>query len=238
MNSSITLCLAANDGDSELVEQLIESGADVNAHNPLMGAARKGHESVVSILLANGAVVDKTFPCGFTALMLAAMNGHNSAVVALLAGGAIVDKHDNRGITALMRATLNGHESVVATLLDYNADVNKTNKNGWSPLLYASQESRETIVRLLHSRADIDTTVRNKNGKDCLDVASTEAIKQLIVERRFQKEKERLINIGLAFASKQFPTLVLVHIYEQSIYFPESKIQLFECWEILKVLKH
>jgi hypothetical protein len=108
---------------------------------------------------------------------------------------------------------------------------------GWSPLIRASRNGRESVVRLLLSRNNIDTTLRKRDGKDCLDLAKTDTIKQLIIDHRFSKEKEQLINIGLAFASKQLPLLLLFNIYEQAVVFDDQKLTMFHCWEILKLLK-
>ena len=103
--------------------------------------------------------------------------------------------------------------------------------------MHASKLGRKSIVRLLLSRDGIDTTLRDKRGLDCLDLALTDEIKQLINNHRSSKEKQRLIDIGLAFASKQLPLLLLFNIYKQTAVFDDQQLTMYHCWEILKQLK-
>ena len=232
---------AANEGDEESVRRLISEGVDVNGSyrdcTALMRASKNGHESVVAILLENGAVVDEANASGWTALMYAARRNRVEIVKLLLNNGADVDKADYAGYTALSLASLSGHTATAAVLLDHNADINKVNQYGWSPLMNASYEGHESVVRLLLSRNDIDTTLRNDDGKDCLNQAKTDTIKQLIINHRSSKEKQRLIDIGLAFADMQLPLLLLVNVYEHTVLFDDQKLSMFHCWEILKLLK-
>ena len=242
MSSVKKLLDAAEEGDEESVRRLISEGVDVNEADDdgwtaLMGASSEGHEGVVSILLENGAVVDQADDNGWTALMCAARRNQVEVVKLLLNNGANVDKATNTGSTALWLASQLGCAAAVAVLLEHNADINKVTNAGWSPLMWASRCAQEPVVRLLLARDDIDTTLRDKHGKDCLDHATTDEIKQLIINHRFSKEKQRLIDIGIAFASKQLPLLLLFNIYEQTVVFDDQQLSMFHCWEILKLLK-
>ena len=79
----ITLVPAGNspsDGRSDVVELLIERGADINAKNkegrtPLMEAAENRHEVVARILLSHGAEVNARDKSGKTALTRAVWSG-------------------------------------------------------------------------------------------------------------------------------------------------------------------
>ena len=124
---------------------------------------------------------------------------------------------------------------MASTPFAQNADINKKDRFGNSVLLWAAQNGHEPAVRLLLARVDIDTSLRNDDGEDCLDSARSKEIKQLIAAHRSTKEKQRLINIGLGFASKQLPLLLLVNIYEQTADF--DHLSMYQCWEILKLLK-
>ena len=233
------LFTAAGSGLLESVRELIEQGADVNGSHqfgwtPLINGSFSGHESIVSLLLEKGAEVDKAGNSGWTALLSSSQNGHLSV---LLARGADVDKTDAFGNPALHVAAGEGRKSVVSLLLDHSANVNSINRYKVSSLMHASQFGHEAVVRLLLSHPDIDTTFRDDHGKDCLDWANKQSIKQLIISHRQKKEKQMLINIGLAFADMQLPVLTLVHIYQESVIFPQQEIPRFQGWEILKLLK-
>jgi ankyrin repeat protein len=126
VGSRSLLTLAAWHGYEELV-RLLNQPNDDNM-TPLMVAARRGHEAVVSQLVAEDNVRTdlRGGPSGWTALTFAAHNGHEGIVRLLLARDtADVGK-------ALLFAAFRGHEAVVRLLLEQQ-DI--------------SVESREEAVR-------------------------------------------------------------------------------------------
>ena len=89
------LQLAAYLGKGDTVDFLLRSGADVNAiaKNPtgytaLTGAVARGHESIASTLLEQGANPNHRYEGGFTPLMEAAASGSVDVTKLLLAHGA------------------------------------------------------------------------------------------------------------------------------------------------------
>lgn len=89
---------AAESGLSpSIINILLSAGAVLDVldtstgFSPLHYAAQKGHESIVRILLDNGASVGMKATCGWTALHLAVQGGHDGVVSALLERGAEVD---------------------------------------------------------------------------------------------------------------------------------------------------
>ena len=80
---------AVDNGRQELVGRLIEKGADVNAGNPILRAARHGHLRVVRLLVEKGADVNvKVYGNGRTALGWAKSKDHQDIVKLLIAHGA------------------------------------------------------------------------------------------------------------------------------------------------------
>jgi hypothetical protein len=97
------LMLASLQGLTEVCEQLIAKGADVNKTGwaPLHYAATHGHLAVMTLLLDNHAYIDAASPNGTTPLMMAAHYGTPSAVKLLLEAGADPMLRNGQGLSAL-----------------------------------------------------------------------------------------------------------------------------------------
>ena len=89
-------------------------------HNvtPLYVAAQEGHTHVVMELIKAGADVNQANSEGFTPLYIAACNGHEGCVALLIQAGADVHKANKNGWTPMKIATNKKREKVV-TLLRY-----------------------------------------------------------------------------------------------------------------------
>lgn len=97
-NSGATpLIVAAEAGRLEVVEFLIESGANLNARNDhdysaLHWAAFHGHQGIVDLLLKNEADANIKDSTGSTPLILAISKGHRLIAADLIFHGAHIDK--------------------------------------------------------------------------------------------------------------------------------------------------
>ena len=105
------LHLAARSGHLEVVQYLVEQGADVGT---LHGAAHFGHLSIVKFLVAQGANVNAVN--NGTALHNAASSGNLAVVRYLVEQGADVNATNDWGGTARSLAEKEGHTEVVAYL--------------------------------------------------------------------------------------------------------------------------
>ena len=97
---------ASTVADASLTTELLDRGADPNAHDPFGRTAlgrpsRAGHAQTVAVLLA---------------LMTAVRRGHMETVRALLSGGANVNAATDSGSTARMLAEAAGHSDIVDVL--------------------------------------------------------------------------------------------------------------------------
>ena len=88
----------------------------------LILAARSGHTEIVQALLDKGADVNAKTKIGSTALIGASMNGHLEAAKALLAKSADVNAAMNNGTTALIAATRGGHADIRDLLMKAGAN--------------------------------------------------------------------------------------------------------------------
>jgi ankyrin repeat protein len=147
-------------------------------------AAARGHETVVRLLLENGAGVDVQNKYGATALHRAAAHGHETVVRLLLENGAGVGVWDKFGAMALHRAATNGHEMIVRLLLKNGVSVDVQDKFGTTALYWAAAHGHETVVRLLlKNGAGVD--FQYKGGETALRGAVTnghEAVGRLLLE--------------------------------------------------------
>jgi hypothetical protein len=150
----IALALAATDGDTEVMIELISSGARVDSASEdgvtaLIAASDHGHNICVQMLLEAGASANQVAHDGVTALLKAAQNGHADCVETLLAARASVDQACNTGATALFIASLMGHEACAGMLIAAGASVDKAANDGVTPLVIASHKGHEPCVQML-----------------------------------------------------------------------------------------
>ena len=156
---SHTLFSAAQAGDVELVNNLLEGGADLDAldeagETALMHAAHSGHLQVVQALLAAGAAPDFKSAQGWTALAKAAYNadtecGYPQVIAALHEAGADINARIFFGITPLMLAAGGGDASVVEWLINNGADVLAANDGGRTARLMANDKFYVDVINLL-----------------------------------------------------------------------------------------
>jgi ankyrin repeat protein len=121
LNGTTTLASYVWRDRSDVVDQLLERGADVNAQDndgdaPLHGAAQNGNVGIIDMLIDNGADVNLKNKQGGTPLMWAAVFGHEDAARRLIERGADPSLKDAEGLTARDWAIRNNRNSVVALL--------------------------------------------------------------------------------------------------------------------------
>ena len=143
------------------IKELVDAGADVNAHNewgltPVMLASQYNHcVAVLNALIAAGADINEAEPkYRSNALHLAANSSKNPKIIeALLAAGANIDARNYLGETALIMAVNSNAETKVTTqLIKSGADVNACDYQGHSVLEYARAAKRTYVINLLKEK--------------------------------------------------------------------------------------
>ena len=158
------LLLAIKNQSSEMVQLLLDHGAQVNPTadgetSALMLASHHGNSEIVKMLLEKGAKVNLHNKKKVSALILAVSEGNVEVTKELLErGGADVNLKGKGGSTALLRVlsaeddhvTLQTKADIVRLLLEYGANVRmQDNKKNNTPLRRAILTRSTQIVKLL-----------------------------------------------------------------------------------------
>uniref|UniRef100_A0A8H7N4M5 Uncharacterized protein n=1 Tax=Bionectria ochroleuca TaxID=29856 RepID=A0A8H7N4M5_BIOOC len=149
------LCRAASRGHLDMVELLLEIGADLSVpdrlknETPLWRAASAGHLAVTKLLLENGADLSVPSRSGETLLSGAASEGHLAVVELLLENGADLSIPNRSGETPVWRAASKGHPAVIKLLLENGADLSIPNRSGETPIWGAASKGHLAVVELL-----------------------------------------------------------------------------------------
>ncbi|OXB59233.1 hypothetical protein ASZ78_003375 [Callipepla squamata] len=186
-NHDTALTLACAGGHEELVQTLLERGANIEHRDkkgftPLILAATAGHVGVVEILLDNGADIEAqsertkdtplSLACsggrqetGLTPLMEAASGGYAEVGRVLLDKGADVNAPPvpSSRDTALTIAADKGHYKFCELLISRGAHIDVRNKKGNTPLWLAANGGHLDVVQLLvQAGADVDAADNRK----------------------------------------------------------------------------
>jgi len=148
------LMIALREPSPKVIDVLLESPkTDVNTLNasdesPLMLAAIKGNQELVTKLLARDAAVNKT---GWTPLHYAASSGQLTIIKVLLDKYAFIDAQSPNGTTPLMMAAMYGSTQGVELLLAEGADPLLKNQQGMTAADFAQRGQRPDAVALLNA---------------------------------------------------------------------------------------
>ncbi|MBZ8180126.1 ankyrin repeat domain-containing protein [Oscillatoria salina] len=156
------ICIATNRGYQEIVELLIEHGADINQGldeedgvNPLLAAAIEQHSELEAMYLELDAKIG---------IHYAALRGDVEKVISFIQQEQPLNSKRNRGMTPLHLAAMGGHGDVVELLLNNGADINFGAEVSDAPLHQAVRYDCRDIVELLIDRGaktDCDGLVGN-----------------------------------------------------------------------------
>ncbi|KAI9651417.1 MAG: hypothetical protein M1829_003023 [Trizodia sp. TS-e1964] len=153
---------------------------------PLVGAASNGFETVVQLLLDNGANIEASDKRGATALMVAASGGHRAVVQILLDKRANIEAGCRYGQTALIWAASKGHGAVVQILLDKGANIEASCKCGATALMGAALYGDGAMVKLL---LDKGANIEAKNKYRARQLTSSyKSVEQVILVREANSE--------------------------------------------------
>ena len=168
--------LAAKKGDITKIEDLLYSGAEINAKDDegwtaLMYASRfQANPDVTRLLLLKGADRGVKNNYGLTSLLLAAAYSENAEVLSALLESYSADSDEAREAFAYGISNYN-KPSVLQAFMDKHVAVNVP-YNGKTPLMVACQTNRNTkIIEWLLENGASKYQVDASNGKTAYDYA-------------------------------------------------------------------
>jgi ankyrin repeat protein len=137
----------------------------------LHDACGEGSVEVVQSLLDEGADVNQRDGDHATALDVASANGELEVAKLLIKYGADVNCRDKIGWTPLHHVSRGEHHDIAELLLDNGADINAKQQDLWTPLHFVSCNGNLGIVRLLLERG-ADIHARDIDGRTPYALAS------------------------------------------------------------------
>ena len=171
------LMAAVSENEYEIVDFLIEHGADVNQNingwSPLIEAADEGSLESMKLLLEAGADVNFFWSFGSpTAMTMAASEGHLECLKLLVKYGADINGI-KKSFPPLHTAAEEDKRDIIDYLISQNVKVNKKDMTGRTALMYAASEGNKYAVMML-VEAGADKSINDLRGHQAIDYAEDE----------------------------------------------------------------
>ena len=153
------LCRVCGDPEPiDIVEFLIENGADVNAKmsnngTALVRAVQNSRTDIVELLLVNGADADATTGDGGHVLFIAAKDGQKDIMKLLVAHGANVNARNHEGQTILFYDFVLKDNEFLKTILEKDIDINVRDSDGMTAVKLARNYNYDQAVKTLTAAA-------------------------------------------------------------------------------------
>ncbi|WP_433941981.1 ankyrin repeat domain-containing protein [Paenibacillus lautus] len=136
----------------------------------LIESAEQGNTEQVRQLLQSGANIDATDDQGRTAVMAATYRNHVDTVDALIQAGADINIRDHQLNNVFLYAGAEGMLDILRLAIDADADVTLTNRFGGTALIPASDRGHVEIVQELLTRTSVDVNhINNLNWTALLE---------------------------------------------------------------------
>lgn len=171
------LIIAVIYNDVELIEELIDSGADINFKNnfgdtALITALRcvNNKLEIIQELIAAGADANISNNEGSTALILSVPFEKKEIITGLIRAGANVNAKNHNGDSALISAVTFDRITILKELIKARADINIVDSKGHTALISAAKYGKVKIVQEL-IKVGADLEIKDNEGNMALKYA-------------------------------------------------------------------
>ena len=165
------LILAATKGQNDMVDQLLNQGADPSIKDQegggtaILRAINEGHISTMETMLMHNVDVHCLDDKDRGLLHGAAVGGHDEIVYLLLDKGLDPNARDKRGVTPLHDAARNGRFTTAQILLDNGATFWLKDSSGRTPWTVAWQNGQTSILKVLERKSPYKSTEQELSGQ-------------------------------------------------------------------------
>jgi uncharacterized protein len=167
-SGATALISAAWHGNEEIVNVLLQGGADVNlkdnaGYPAILRALQNKHDEIADALLSRPNLDLNAKGLNGTVLMSYVRGEQEGTVKKLLERGADPNLSDEDGDTALHGAAQRGNVNVLKMLLAAGANPNAKNKLGGTALMWAGVYGHEEVARVLIDHG-ADAALKDEDG--------------------------------------------------------------------------
>ncbi|HXW52471.1 MAG TPA: ankyrin repeat domain-containing protein, partial [Myxococcota bacterium] len=154
-NGSCPLHFAAEAGDVDLIDFLLEHGANIESEGmenvtPLYFACKNGHEKAAVRLIEWWGKFEPPWSYYHTPMTVACKYGHLNVVTRLIELGANIEAENGYGATALFVASEHGQQEILAYLIKSGANINNIRTYQQKTALdIALERQKENVVLFL-----------------------------------------------------------------------------------------
>jgi len=148
-NNYIEIVKALIAAGAKIEARTAKTDGNAGGATPLIMAAEKGNIDFINVLIEKHANVNAKNNAGWTPLMEAAVGGHIDVMQALIAKGADVNAKRDDGWTVLMEAAYGGSPDAVKVLIKAGANLRAKNEDGNNALYIARFIAPGSGVRLI-----------------------------------------------------------------------------------------
>mmetsp|Transcript_2786 Transcript_2786/g.10173 ORF Transcript_2786/g.10173 Transcript_2786/m.10173 type:complete len:355 (-) Transcript_2786:850-1914(-) len=177
-NGHTALHYASRNGRVEVMQMLIEAGAEVNTAGtsatlmfPIHWACSTGMVKAVHLLLSHDAALEQTDSNGATPLIMACQNGHAGLAIYLIKRGADVNKRDKEGDTALSWAAYHGLVELITLLVALGSDPQIEDSFGMRPVHLAAFKGHRPAVEALVLEFGVRIDLKDKKNRLPIEIA-------------------------------------------------------------------